>query len=122
MQAISYQDYRELCERARKKGSKYRNIPREVDGHVFASGKEAERYAELKLLERCGAIKNLELQKRFEIVPQSVYGKARYYVADFVYEQDGKNVVEDVKGFKTQSYSLKKRLMKEVHGIEIKEI
>lgn len=45
------------------------------------------------------------------------------YVADFVYfDNVGKNeVVEDVKGFKTDEYKKKCRLMMVIHGIKIKE-
>lgn len=44
------------------------------------------------------------------------------YVAEFVYYQDGKMVVEDTKGFKTDAYIIKRKLMRYVHGIAIKEI
>jgi hypothetical protein len=43
------------------------------------------------------------------------------YVADFVYTQDGKTIVEDTKGFKTKDYIIKRKLMLYVHGIRIKE-
>ena len=43
-------------------------------------------------------------------------------MADFVYYQDGKMVVEDTKGFKTDAYIIKRKLMRYVHGIAIKEI
>ena len=32
-------------------------------------------------------------------------------MADFIYIQDGKLVVEDVKGYKTEVYKIKKKLM-----------
>lgn len=43
------------------------------------------------------------------------------YVADFVYEQDGKTVVEDTKGYATDVYRIKKRLMMAANNIEIVE-
>lgn len=105
---------------------KYRNTKTVIDGIEFASKREAKRYSELKLLERAGEIKALGLQVPFQLIePMRICGKhhrAIIYIADFVYCQDGRRVVEDVKGFKTDVYNIKKRLMKSVHNIEIKEI
>lgn len=45
------------------------------------------------------------------------------YVADFVYKDGhGRTVVEDAKGYRTDVYKLKKKLMLYVHGIEIMEV
>jgi hypothetical protein len=44
------------------------------------------------------------------------------YIADFVYKHRGITVVEDAKGVKTQGYSIKKKLMLWIHGIEIQEV
>ena len=49
--------------------AKYGNKKVQVDGITFDSRKEANRYAELKMLEKCGAIKQLELQKKFVLIP-----------------------------------------------------
>lgn len=89
--------------------NKYRNKKTVVDGITFDSKAEAKRYGELKLLERCGAITGLERQRRFTLIPKSKYGQARYYVADFVYAENGKTIVEDVKSraTKTPVYGLK---------------
>lgn len=97
-----------------------------VDGETFDSTKEYRRYKELLLLQRAGKISDLRRQVPFELIPaQRVDGKvverACVYKADFVYHQDGKDVVEDSKGFKTPEYKLKKKLMLYVHGIRIKE-
>lgn len=102
--------------------SKYRAKKTEVEGIVFDSKKEAERYQSLRLLERCGAIKNLKRQIPFLLIEKSVYGRAVKYVADFVYEEDGVEVVEDVKGYKTDVYKLKRRMMAEKYGIVIREV
>lgn len=95
-----------------------------MDGIYFHSKKEAGRYVELKLLERSGIITGLELQKRFNIYVNGQHICA--YVADFVYIEKGNQVVEDVKGMKRGTawamYRIKKKLMKAVLGIEIKEI
>lgn len=100
--------------------SKYHAKKTEVDGITFASRKEAARYQELRLLERGGVITDLRLQVPFVLVEKSCYGRAIKYVADFVYIEDGQMVVEDVKGYRTDVYKLKKRLLAE-RGIEIRE-
>ena len=114
------------------------------NGIVFDSRKEAQRYAELLLLKRCGKIKDLELQKSFELIPaqyettNEVYTrgpnkgkpkqgkcieKAVTYIADFCYiDESGRTVVEDTKGFKTKDYIIKRKLMLYMHGIRIVEI
>lgn len=106
---------------------KYHAKKTELDGITFDSRKEAQRYAELKLLERSGAIHNLQRQVRYELIPaQKKDGKtierACHYIADFVYEDNGKTVVEDVKGYRTKEYVLKRKLMLQVHGIEVREV
>ncbi len=105
-----------------KTTSKYHAKKTVVDGITFDSKKEAMHYQELKLLERAGEIHDLKLQVPFVLIDKSPYGRQIKYVADFVYYQDGQMVVVDVKGFKTDVYKLKKRLMAERYGIEIKEI
>ena len=104
--------------------SKYHAIKTEVDGIKFDSKKEAKRYQELKLLEHSKAISNLRLQVPYTLIDKSKHGRAIKYIADFVYYDNSlKNeIVEDTKGYRTDVYKLKKRLMAEVHGIEIKEL
>lgn len=101
--------------------SKYHAQYTTVDGIKFASKKEATRYRELKLLERAGVITKLRMQVPFILVDKSQFGRQIKYLADFVYEEDGETVVEDTKGFRTDVYKLKKRLMAEKYGIVIKE-
>ena len=97
------------------KYNKYHNTKVVINGIKFDSKKEGNRYLELKILEQAGQIKNLELQKRFEICPKKYENKrARYYVADFVYEENGRLVIEDCKSPITKAnpvYSLKKALV-----------
>ena len=69
---------------------------------------EGRRYLELKLLAQQGEIENLKLQVRFPLLVNGV--KVCAYVADFVYEQDGIEIVEDRKGFQTPVFKLKKKL------------
>lgn len=106
---------------------KYHNRKTEVDGIVFDSKTEAQRYTELIALQNLGVIKNLQLQKSYFLVKGGKWENGRKYspvkyVADFVYELDGDLIVEDVKGFKTKEYVIKKKLMKERYGIEITEV
>ena len=101
---------------------KYGNTKVTVDGHTFDSKREYNRYCELKLMERAGLIKDLELQKKYELIPKQGKGRAVNYFADFVYTENGKTVVEDTKGFKTKEYIIKRKLMRYIHGIEIKEL
>ena len=111
--------------------SKFKNKKVELDGLTFDSKKDARRYNALKLLERVGYISGLELQKSFVLAASVKFENeprakpAVRYVADFVYIENGKMIVEDVKSSATKSlpvYRLKKHLMKSVHGIDIKEI
>lgn len=97
---------------------KYSNV--RTDG--YASKREARRAAELRMLEQAGAISDLKEQVRFEIIPALGDEKAAHYVADFTFVDEGKLVVEDVKGVKTDVYVLKRKLMLKVHGIKIVEI
>lgn len=96
--------------------SKYGSKKVVVDGITFDSKRESNRYIELKLLERCGKIQDLELQHQFELQPSfRKNGKtirAITYVADFTYFdlETMRNVVEDVKGYKTEVYKLKKKM------------
>ena len=101
--------------------SKYHAQKTTVDDITFDSKKEAMRYQELRLLERAGEIKNLQLQVPYVLIEKSKHGRAIKYIADFVYEKKGQTVVEDCKGFRTDTYKLKKRLLAEKYEIEIKE-
>jgi|SRR6185295_10992318 len=110
------------AEKPVKKKSKYNNTKIEVDGIVFDSVKEANRYKELRLLLKVGEIGLLKRQVEYELNPGGTYSLK--YLSDFEYiiTETGENVVEDVKGFRTREYLKKRRLMKKVHGIIIKEL
>ena len=94
-----------------KKKSKYHSEKTEIDGIVFDSRKEAQRYALLRIMERAGEISDLILQPKFELIPKFERNgkkyRASYYIADFQYKMDGKIIIEDTKGFKTEVYKLK---------------
>lgn len=87
----------------------------------FASKKEAARYRQLKLLQRAGTISALRCQVSFNLSINSVH--ICRYVADFVYFDNEKQerIVEDTKGFLTKEYKIKRKLMRAIIGIEIKE-
>lgn len=104
--------------------SKYRNKKVILDGIKFDSIKEAKRYNQLKLLQRANVISDLKMQVPFILIDKSKYGRDIKYIADFTYLESGKLIVEDVKSpvSKTPLYKLKKRLIAERYGIEIKEV
>ena len=136
----------------RKNNTKLNNQKTVIDGIEFDSKKEGNRYCELKLLQRAGQISNLEYQKRYELIPaqyetvatgeyykvgdkkgqpktkQVCVEQSVVYIADFVYQENGQTVVEDVKGFRDPAsatyakFVLKRKLMLWIHGIKIKEI
>ncbi len=102
--------------------NKYHNKKQLIDGQVFDSKKEAGRYAQLLLLEKANKISDLQTQVPFILIEKSQHGRAIKYIADFVYFENGKQIVEDVKGVRTPIYKLKKRLIAEKYNIIIKEI
>lgn len=107
--------------------NKYHAKKCEVGGEVYDSKKEARRHQELKLLERAGEIQNLRRQVKYILIhSQRIDGKVVErecsYKADFVYEENGETVVEDVKGFRTADYKLKRKMMLLFHNIRIKEV
>lgn len=128
---------------------KYGNRKTTIGGKEFDSKKEARRYQELQLLQWSGQIQNLQTQVKYVLIPAQreasfeVYksgpNKGRRkpgkvvehecsYVADFVYTQDGETVVEDVKGYRDPSsaayakFVIKRKLMLERYGIQVKEV
>lgn len=116
----------------KEKKPKYGNYKKEVDGIVFDSEKEADRYVELRLKERLGEIEGLTLQPCFILAPAVKFEGAvatkqplRYF-ADFTYycKKRSKQIIEDVKSVATARspvYRMKKHLMKSVLGLEITE-
>ncbi len=122
---------------------KYGNTKIMVDGIQFDSKREAARYRELKLLERAGVISFLQRQTKFQLIPDqhapsnAIYTKGPRkgqrkpgkllehecsYIADFCYIRNGETVVEDAKGYRTEVYRIKKKLMLERYGIQIREV
>ena len=118
--------------------SKYGSKKVTIDGVTYDSQKEYRRFRELSLLERAGKVTDLQRQVKFVLIPAQyepdtigarggvkrgkLLERECSYVADFVYTEYGKRIVEDTKGFKTKDYIIKRKLMLHVHGIRIKEV
>jgi hypothetical protein len=102
----------------------------QLDNITFDSIAEARRWQELRYLTRAGIIKDVRRQVPFVLIPAQkdetgrVIERAVVYRADFVYTEDGKTVVEDVKSeaTKTREYIIKRKLMLYMCGIRIKEV
>lgn len=98
--------------------------------HTFDSKREYERYQALSLLERSGVISDLQIQVPFELITKQKkstgYERPVKYIADFVYVKDGQKVVEDAKGYKKgaiyELFVIKRKLMLEKYGIEVREV
>lgn len=127
-----------------RKRNKYGSRKVMRDGLVFDSMAEYRRWRELLLLERAGKIQDLQRQVPYELIPAQyeeiptgeyyVRGERKgqekvkrvcveqsvVYVADFVYTEDGRQIVEDTKGFETKDFIIKRKLMLWVHGIKLK--
>lgn len=117
--------------------SKYHSTKIVTEEGTFDSKREYKRWLVLKDMERLGLISGLERQVPYELIPTQKLKTPRYnkktkkyqrseisvrYIADFVYEEDGKTVIEDAKGMQTDTYKIKRKLMKFIHGIEIREV
>lgn len=106
---------------------KYGNKKTMVDGITFDSKREAVRYGQLRMLEKAGQIDTLSLQPKFTLIPgqRNADGKAErpvVYIADFMYRENGKFIVEDAKGVRTPDYVIKRKLLLQVYGITVKEL
>ena len=103
--------------------SKYGARRTEVDGIVFDSKRESQRYSELRLMEAAGQISGLETKTPgcvFQLVVNGV--KIGRFTADFRYTENGETVIEDSKsGVASRDYILRKKLMLACHGIAIRE-
>ena len=99
---------------------------RTVDGIVFDSRREAERYGELKLRERAGLIGHLEIHPHWDVM----IGRRKLcrYTADFSYRDamaEGALIVEDVKSSGTRrdaAYRLRKKAAELAFGFKVTEV
>ena len=115
--------------RSAKPGGKYGAIKDRRGEIAFASKLEARRYDVLVLLLKSGEITDLKLQPEFTLIeaytkPDGERVRAMRYRADFSYRENGVLVVEDVKSeaTRTRTYLDKRKLMREIHGIEVREV
>lgn len=116
--------------------SKYHNEPVTVDGVRYDSKNEMRRFNFLKLMEMSGEISNLRYHVKYTLFPKGTveirrlpdgtemelkrYDREHWYEADFVYvTKDGKEIVEDFKGFETDTFKEKRDILKKLYGIEI---
>lgn len=107
--------------------SKYKNKKVQIDMYVFDSIAESRRYKELALLEKAGEIENLQLQPKFLLQESFKKNGKTYrkieYIADFMYEEKGQVIIEDVKGKETEVFKLKHKLFeKKYPGLELRVI
>ena len=91
-----------------------------VNGIEFDSTREARAWQDLCLQQQAGQITGLRRQVEF---PIAINGKqVCSYWADFVFQRGGKQVVADAKGFRTEIYRLKRKLMLAAYNVEIEEL
>lgn len=108
--------------------SKYKNVKTEIDGLQFGSKAEAKRYKVLSVYQKCNIISDLKTQVKYELIPKQrrddgTQERECSYLADFEYIEDGKLIIEDVKGGKsTPEFIIKRKLMLDKYGITVKEI
>lgn len=108
-----------------KKGSKYGNKKTIYKGEKYDSEKEAEYARDLDTARFAKSnrdrVVGVERQIPFKV---HIGGKnICTYRADFVVSYaDGKKEVIDVKGYKTEVYKIKKKLVEALYKIEIKEV
>lgn len=130
----------QLAEEGRRKQmwSKYHAKKVVTPAGVFDSKREYERFVELAFMEKADKIQNLRRQVEYELIPEArepdtvgpkggrkkgkIIERAVRYRADFVYVENGEEIVEDVKGLRTKEYLLKRKLMLYRYGIRIREV
>lgn len=105
------------------KRRKFGNTKTQRNGLIFDSKKEADRWDQLKLLERVGRIRNLRRKVKYRLEVNGVL--ICTYTPDSEYEEatpmGWAAVTEDVKGYPNDRWPMKKRLMKACHGIDVRE-
>lgn len=119
---------------------KYGNSKVAFDGYAFDSKKEMQRYLVLKEAQEKGAISDLELQPKWELIPKITETYVRHlktkdkvcertaqlpitYTADFAYMKNGERIIEDVKispKMLPKEFVLKVKMMRAIHGIKVR--
>lgn len=116
---ITAKEYRDMQKRPTR--SKYNAKKVKIDGHTFPSKKEAHRYLELKTLENEGEISHLSLQPKFRLLDPITHNGKKVrevdYTADFYYmDNEGREIVEEVKGYRTPDYVIRMKLFIHKYG------
>ncbi len=105
--------------------NKYHNKKCFYKDMTFDSKRERDYYVILEMMLKNNQITDLKTQVKFELQPSFKFkGKtirSINYIADFTYIKDGKLIIVDTKGYRTEVYKLKKKMM-QYKGLEIKEI
>lgn len=118
METITAAQYREMIATPAAHAQawrKYRNVPTKLDDIRFDSKREAERWADLVLLQRGGTIEKLERQVTFDLIVNGVkVGKVR---PDFTYIEGDTVVAEDSKGHQTEAHKLRWRLAQALYPL-----
>lgn len=103
--------------------AKYKNRKMIYDGLKFDSEIECKRYVFLKGSQKRGIIKNLEIQPKYTLLDGFSIGGKRFrpitYTADFRYDLNGRHIVEDVKGYETDVFKLKRKMFRAKYGVDI---
>lgn len=86
-------------------------------GHKHPSKREAARCDELHLLQKAGAISDLEIEPTFHFVIDGKpllmkNGHKAKYRPDFLYVENGQDIAEDVKGFTVRDFPLREALFR----------
>lgn len=108
-------DFQAWLKKQKKKPSKYGNVTTYVGNIRFDSKAEARRYEQLISLQQAGEISGLKCHPRYNVRPKmtdefGITHSKMDYIADFSYTENGKLVVEDVKGVETAIFKKKKAL------------
>lgn len=110
------------------KPSKFGNVKVVTNGDKFDSKRESKKYQELVLRRNAGDITALELKPKYELIPSKrradgTLERACAYIADWRFiDSEGALHVQDAKGFRTDSYIIKRKLMFMIHNIEVEEV
>jgi len=124
---LTPEQFRALESRHKPK-NKYGAKKKMVNGIEFDSTKEARRYQDLELMQKAGEIRRLRRQ-----VPFTVFIKNKLiceWLADFVYDLRGaqfgesfvwETIIEDTKGYRTEVYKLKRKMVQAEYGFKILE-
>ena len=106
-------------------------LPESGKSITFDSEKEARRFGELVLLQKAGNVRSLRLQVNFTLQEGYTTSEGErvrpiVYRADFTYQErttyGWRTVVEDVKGVRTKEYNMKRKMMLEKFGVDIREV